>query len=96
MRDTRAVEGSVEDNPLHAELLELLEIEAAPPRGSDGLSAAAYRTREGAELRLEMWAEPLAVGAPLPTLRLWLDADLALPLDLERSYVALCRTLRIG
>jgi hypothetical protein len=35
---------------------------------------------------LQGWSKPLAVGLPLPTLPLWLSADLAVPLDLEESY----------
>ena len=45
---------------------------------------------------LEAWAYPLALGQPLPTLPLWLTEDLAVPLDLERSYEETCRILRIG
>ena len=45
---------------------------------------------------LETWAHPLAVRRPLPTLPLWLAADRAVPLELERSYEETCRILRIG
>jgi len=38
----------------------------------------------------------LAVGRPLPTLPLWLAADLAVPLGLEPTYEETCRVLRIA
>jgi hypothetical protein len=42
------------------------------------------------------WHRPLAIGQPLPTLPLWLADDLAVDLNLELSYEATCRVLRIG
>ena len=58
--------------------------------------AATCRGRKvGQRPRLEMWAYPLAVGRALPTLPIWLDHDLAVPLDLEGSYEEACRALRI-
>jgi hypothetical protein len=44
---------------------------------------------------LETWLHPLSVGQSLPTLPLWLAANLAVPLDLEASYAETCRVLRI-
>jgi hypothetical protein len=35
---------------------------------------------------LQAWSHVLTVGQPLPTLPLWLTADLVVPLDLEQSY----------
>ena len=59
--------------------------------------AATCRSRKVAERpRLEMWAYPLAVGKPLPTLPIWLQEDLAISLDLEASYEETCRALRIS
>jgi hypothetical protein len=43
----------------------------------------------------ESWAYPLEVGKPLPTLPIWLDETQRVPLDLEASYEAACRSLRI-
>ncbi len=60
------------------------------------LYAVAYRTAgKGKRMRLEVWPAALAIGAPLPTLPLWLAPDLAVPLDLEATYVAACGSLRI-
>lgn len=82
---------------LHRELMELLgRTEAAPwPEGQD-LYAVAYRTnKEKDAWRLDLWAEALAVGRPLPTLPLWLAPNLAVPLELEASYEETCQVLRI-
>jgi hypothetical protein len=50
----------------------------------------------GTRPRFETWAYPLVVGEPLPTLPIWLAEDLAVSLNLEASYEAACRALRIG
>jgi hypothetical protein len=44
---------------------------------------------------LEAWSRPLAIGKPLPVLPLWLNDELAIPLDLEASYEQTCHDLRI-
>ncbi len=44
---------------------------------------------------LQTWSNPLRVGQPLPTLPLWLNPTLAVPLDLEASYEAACQDLWI-
>jgi hypothetical protein len=83
---------------LHAELLELLRVQRSTPgQGAHDLYAAAHRTVPAAPgLRLETWAEPLTLGGPLPTMPLWLQADLCLPLDLEATYHAACVARRIA
>ncbi len=45
--------------------------------------------------RFETWAYPLNIDHPLPTLPVWLDKDLAIPLELEASYMAACAALRL-
>ena len=45
--------------------------------------------------RLEAWPEVLTIGAPLPVLPLWLEADLSVPLPLEESYAVTCGSLRM-
>lgn len=58
------------------------------------LYAVSYRTAGvGTKLRLEAWPFALAVGAPLPTLPLWLSPVLAVPVHLEASYAAACAGL---
>ena len=61
-----------------------------------GLWAASYRAiGRGDEGQLQVWMAPLEVGQSLPTLPMWLGADLAVPLDLEASHTAACLDLRI-
>lgn len=49
----------------------------------------------GARARLEAWSQALVVGQPLPTLPLWLDLDVVVPLDLDASYERACHDLWI-
>ena len=44
---------------------------------------------------LQAWSHVLTVGQPLPTLPLWLTAELVVPLDLEQSYEQACHDLWI-
>jgi hypothetical protein len=81
---------------LHVELLDLLELDATDAAVSAPLYAVAYRAAATPASRLEVWPHPLAIGGPLPTLPLWLAPALAVPVDLEASYVAACQLLRIG
>ena len=61
------------------------------------LAAVSYRPIAYAgSTMLELWAEALYVGDDLPTLPLWLAADLAVPLDLELSYRRMLESLRLG
>lgn len=45
---------------------------------------------------VESWFEQLVIGQTLPTLPLWVAADLAIPIDLEESYSIACENLRIA
>jgi hypothetical protein len=79
---------------LHAELIE----ELAPSvtvdlYEEDALYAVAYRAQPSHQV--EAWPERLQVGQTLPTLPLWLSDILAVPVDLEQTYVAACKALRI-
>ncbi len=79
---------------LHAELVE----ELAPTvtidlHDEDALYAVAYRAQPAHQVAA--WPERLQVGHVLPTLPLWLSDILAVPVDLEQSYVAACKALRI-
>jgi hypothetical protein len=83
---------------LYTELLGLLD-RSDPAFAPDAPSIYAVTCR-GRRLsgvsKLEVWAHPLTVGQPLPTLPLWLSEDVAISLDLEASYEATCSVLRIG
>jgi hypothetical protein len=66
------------------------------PAVSTGLSVVSYRAvGRDEEGRLLAWPAVLGVGQPLPTVPLWLGADLVVPLDLEASHSAACEDLRI-
>ena len=80
---------------LHRQLVELLELEAPQPSEVDPLYAVAYRTQQEEATRLSIWPARLSVGSGLPTLPLWLSSDLAVPVDLDLSYHAACKLLRI-
>lgn len=83
---------------LHSELFDLFRVQLSTPgQGSRDLYATAYRTIPSPQgLHLETWAHSLTLGSPLPTLPLWLQADLCLPLDLEATYQAACTARRIA
>ncbi len=80
---------------LQADLLAMLGADAAV-EASGALSAVSYRSviRDG-EGQLLGWPVTLEVGRPLPTVPLWLGADLAVRLDLEASHSAACVDLLI-
>jgi hypothetical protein len=61
------------------------------------LYAASCRwTRHGKRTLLEAWSHVLTLEEPLPTLPLWLSADLVVPLNLEQSYEQACSDLWIA
>jgi len=83
---------------LHDDLLRQLGIsdERFHLPGGPTLYAIAYRPfQQGDADQIEVWSEALTVGRNLPTLPLWLSAELSLPLDLEASYADACRRRRI-
>jgi len=84
---------------LHNELCELIDsgqsLRWSPP---SGLSVVVYRSNRIATtggIRLNVWSYPLTLRSPLPTVPLWLAYDLAVPLELELTYEAACKSLRI-
>jgi hypothetical protein len=82
---------------MHEDLSDTLHLpDAADWTSPTGLSAICYRLIrvEGKE-RLEMWPHQLALGADLPTVPLWLEPKLAVPLELELTYANTCESLRI-
>jgi hypothetical protein len=79
---------------------ELLRYIGQPePKSTPATSAiyvAACRTLpQRQHQRLQAWYKPLSVGQVLPTVPLWLSADLAIDLELEVSYEESCRILRM-
>ncbi len=84
---------------LHCELIDRLQSEnlAVTPLGSFGdLYAAAYHPNQfDSQVHLDIWYKDFGVGAALPTMPLWLDATLCLPLMLQETYEQTCRSQRI-
>jgi hypothetical protein len=83
---------------LHAELFDTLEVKTrrAVWQSPTGLYAVAYRAVTARKApRVEAWPESLTLGQTLPTMPLWLTLDLCIPVRLEDSYLATCRSLRI-
>ncbi len=64
------------------------------PPGIYAVACRSIKREDG--WHLESWTHPLAIGMPLPTLPLWLEEGLAVPLELEASYEETCRVLRIA
>jgi hypothetical protein len=84
---------------LYADLLALIGRTDLAARAEDVfLYAATLRGRKRTRGRplLDTWFYPMAVGQPLPTLPIWLDIDLGVFLDLEKSYEETCRVLHIA
>jgi hypothetical protein len=82
---------------LYAELLEFLEVMPYPkPPEFSPLNAVACRaTSRAKKVRLQVWPYTLTLGGTLPIVPIWLAKDLAVPLDLERSYASSCDSLRL-
>ncbi len=59
-------------------------------------AASCRWVKRGRKTMLEAWSNVLAVGQPLPTLPIWLDAILVIPLELEASYEQACHDLWIA
>jgi hypothetical protein len=84
---------------LHAELFEVLEVKGRSSawESPTGLYAVAYRAvTVRKKPRIEVWPEILTLGEALPIAPLWLTLDLCVPVRLEESYLAACRSLRIS
>ncbi len=83
---------------LHAELFDVLEVKGRGPawESATGLYTVAYRAvTVRKKPRIEAWPEILTLGEALTIVPLWLTLDLSVPVRLEDSYLAACRSLRI-
>jgi hypothetical protein len=82
---------------MHTAILDLMGLTEVPRwQSPTNLSVVSYRMLLVAgKHRLDAWHEALAIGAPLPAVRLWLDVDLHVLLGLEPTYQAACEALRI-
>ena len=89
---------TVRQSNLYADLLELVggtdpKLGPTPPP----LYSVTIRSRKRPEKRslLDMWYYPMSLGQALPTLPIWLSAELRVLLPLEVSYEETCRLLHI-
>lgn len=84
---------------LHREIFRVLGVsrQRRDWQSPTDLYAVAYRAATVRKApRVEAWPEPLVIGKPLPTMPLWLNLDLCVPVRLEESYLETCRSLRIS
>lgn len=81
---------------LYAEVLNRVNSNEEETINRTGLFAAAFRAVTGNPCTLDIWRSDLKVGEDLPTLPLWLEPELSVPLDLEQSYMDTCQSLRIS
>jgi len=81
---------------LHDVIVPMFTSDAIPPMGPGSPYSVAYRpiVRAG-DGRIEWWPRSFAVGELLPTLPLWLNAVLAVPVDLEASYTLAMKRARL-
>jgi len=77
---------------LHDEIVRLLGATSSPGAPGTALYAVAYQPirRQEAE-QIDIWPRTLALGQPLPQLPLALRGDLCVPVDLEATYLDVCR-----
>ncbi|HET6880170.1 MAG TPA: DUF4058 family protein [Pirellulales bacterium] len=88
---------SIRQFNLYAELLALLNRRDSAFQSPPPTYAVTCRKRQvGRQTKLDTSSFPLAVGQPLPVLPIWLSETQTISLDLEASYEASCRVLRIS
>ncbi|MBI1928344.1 DUF4058 family protein [Candidatus Poribacteria bacterium] len=85
---------------LHNQLLAALEIrenEDTSPAKETPLYCSAYRVLPAPDeaVMVEFWEHLLSIGDELPELPLFITSEIAVPIRLERSYMEVCRRLRI-
>lgn len=85
------------DFNLYAELMSFFnDVDTTLGSEPSPMYAASLRMRdEGRRRMMDHWYHRLAIGEPLPTLPIWLTETQAVSLNLESSYQATCRALRI-
>jgi len=82
---------------LYADLMELVgqKEPVFEPTIPDTYAVTCRDLKVAGRSRFEVWAYPLVVGQPLPTLPIWITDDLCVPLELESSYEETCKVLRL-
>jgi hypothetical protein len=84
---------------LHNEWIALIEAPCGRmhEQAAAALYANAYRPVQRQDRpEIDVWLRPLHVGAPLPSLPLFLRADVCVELPLEATYVETCQDQRIA
>jgi len=93
------ITSSYKEHNLHFELLKGLNITDTKFEESDKmpLYCTSYRTAvdEQNDTVVEYWVESFTVGDMLPTMPLYITEEIAIPLELERSYMKTCKSLRV-
>ena len=80
---------------LHADLLRRLNDSISIPNSTD-LWAASYRPwQEDQQTNMQIWHQPLAVGAPLPAIPFWLKGGPHVEIALDATYHHTCREERL-
>ena len=80
---------------LYAELAERIGAKQ-PATAGRAIYAVSCRARSSRQRhQVEAWEHALEVGAPLPTLPLWISETQYVALELERTYEETCKGLRI-
>ncbi len=82
---------------LHHQLLRALEIPEGKKNEETPLYCAAYcKSFDMEELpTIDFWAYALKVGDILPQLPLFITSDVAVPVDLEKTYTEVCEGLKV-
>ena len=80
---------------MHAALLERVAPAMAAQVTMNLYTAACRPIERSGKPHLDVWVEPLTVGAALPTMPLWLRGELCLPVELDATYHRTCREVRI-
>jgi hypothetical protein len=82
---------------LHNDVVELNESPPVARLADDSfLYASSYRPKiADEETSLDVWAEPLAVGRPLPAMPRRLTGDTFVPVEFEETYTETCRRRKL-
>jgi hypothetical protein len=81
---------------LHNEVMDMLQTANFRMPEEASLYATAYHpTRRGLREEIDVWPVRLHIGSPLPSLPLYVGAELSLLVDFEESYQETCRRLRL-
>lgn len=82
---------------LHDEIMPLVTSDVVPAMGKGMLYAVAYQPiLLNGKATVDLWKYQLAVGESLPSVPLWLNAILAVPVDLEATYSISLKRARIA